>query len=60
MTIGPIASTRMACDEGVMNLETEFLLTLEKVKTFNRNKFKLILSDEEGNLLVEFLQTDRY
>ncbi|MCP4070773.1 MAG: META domain-containing protein [Hyphomicrobiales bacterium] len=59
LTIGPIASTRMACDVGVMNLETKFLLALEKVKIFDRNKFKLILSDEEGNLLAEFLQTDR-
>jgi heat shock protein HslJ len=56
MTIGPAASTRMACStpEGIMEQEAAYLAALERVSAFEINGDELVLLDETGQGLLYF------
>jgi len=56
LTIGPVASTKMACPEppGVMEQEAAFLVILEKTAAYQIKGDTLILLDGNGAPLAEF------
>jgi len=56
LTIGPAASTRMACSEpsGVMEQEAAFLALLEQTASYKINVDTLTLMDANGTPLAEF------
>ena len=56
--IGPLASTRMACEETAMQTETRFLKMLEATTEFEREQVRLVLRDENRAILARFAQTD--
>ena len=56
--IGPLGATKMACEPAVMDREALFLKTLGMARTFQRDGTRLTLSDENGDPLAHFLQTD--
>jgi heat shock protein HslJ len=58
ISIGPIASTRMACAEPITTLETAFFSALEGAKTFRRDKTKLVLFNASGQEQASLIQTD--
>lgn len=43
MSLGPLASTQMACDEAIMALEANYLQTLDQVSSFAIEEGRLIL-----------------
>ncbi len=51
ITFGPLGSTKMACDEGLMQQESDFLLALAKVKTVSLSGEGLTLTHANGSLL---------
>jgi len=53
MTLGPLASTQMACDDAVMVLEANYLQTLEQVSTFAIDEETLILQAVNVQLAYE-------
>lgn len=55
ITIGPIATTRMACEQAVMDQETAYLNALAKAATFTLGKDSLELRDVDGALLVDYI-----
>jgi heat shock protein HslJ len=55
ITIGPIATTRMACDQAVMDQETAYLNALAKASTYTLGKDSLELRDADGALLVDYI-----
>lgn len=56
--IGPLAATRMACPEPVMDREIRFLQALEHARKFVRDGIDLSLIDDSGNPLGRLIQTD--
>ncbi|MBS1212690.1 MAG: hypothetical protein H6R26_1307, partial [Proteobacteria bacterium] len=48
ISIGPAGSTRMACPQSLMKLETDYLHRLERVRKFGFFMGKLALTYEEG------------
>ena len=53
LSFGAAGSTKMYCgDEGVMELETAFLGSLEKVRRFEVQRGSLVLLDETGSAVV--------
>jgi heat shock protein HslJ len=48
----PLATTRKACPQVIMDQETEYLKTLSEVKTFSVTTDKLTLSDVKNNQLL--------
>ncbi|MGL4264040.1 MAG: META domain-containing protein [Afipia sp.] len=56
----PMASTRMACSPAVMNQESKFHATLEKVRTWRVDQVqrKLLLLDGQGFDLMRFSRMD--
>ena len=57
--IGPLGATRMLCaTDELMAREDLFLEALQNAKRFDRDRIELILSDAEGNPLVQLQQTD--
>jgi heat shock protein HslJ len=56
ISIGPLASTRMACaePEGVMEQEAACLAALERVATWSIREIRLELRDADGALQVAF------
>ena len=57
LAIGPLATTRMACPEGV-ETETEFLSVLTRVKGWRIEARELALSDSAGKTLARFEARD--
>ena len=55
ITIGPIATTRMACEQAVMDQETAYLTALAKAATYSLGKGTLELRDAVGALLVDYI-----
>jgi putative lipoprotein len=53
LSFGPLASTRMACAEG-MELEQQFLAALERAVHFSLQDGRLSLRDAEGRPLLRF------
>jgi heat shock protein HslJ len=58
ITIGPLASTRMACPAPVMQAETAFLAALQSASTCNRQRVHLELSNASGQTVARLIQTD--
>jgi heat shock protein HslJ len=55
ITIGPLATTRMACEQAVMDQETAYLNALAKASTYTLGKGTLELRDADGALLVDYI-----
>ena len=58
LRIGPLASTRRACEADVMKREAAFLRALEEARIFLRNGTKLTLKNAQGATTVRLAQTD--
>jgi putative lipoprotein len=58
ISVGPLAATRMMCPGPVSDNEDRFFAALQKVAVFERERIRLTLKDDEGNVVVEFIQTD--
>jgi len=54
LEIGELAQTLMACDQPIMDQETQFLQALRQAHTFELGKGTLDLRAEDGSLLVTF------
>ena len=54
LALGPAGSTRMACEEEIMEREAEFLAALETVASYETRLETLSLYDAEGGLLLQF------
>jgi heat shock protein HslJ len=58
ISIGPLFSTKMACEEPVMSKEMQFLEMLQGAKRFERNGTRLALLDQSGKVIGELVQRD--
>ena len=58
LTMGPLASTRMACPPEVMEREQQFLIMLGQVRYAEASDLKLILKDGNGEVLAELVRRD--
>jgi heat shock protein HslJ len=58
LTMGPLATTRMACPPQIMQREQEFLALLGKIRHVDRTQLQLILKDGDGNVLAELIRRD--
>jgi heat shock protein HslJ len=56
--IGPLATTRMACQQGAMEREKQFLAMLSNVRYATGTHLKLILKDGSGSILAELVRRD--
>ncbi len=56
--IGPVAATRMACAESVMDRESALAAALENARTYLRDGTQLVLFDSNAKPLLELRQTD--
>lgn len=54
ITIEPAATTRMACDQPIMDQETAYLMALEQAATFELGETTLYLRGADGALLVSY------
>jgi heat shock protein HslJ len=55
LTFGPLASTKMACEQGVMDQEAQVLAALGEVTSWSVEEDRLTLSGEGGDLLLGYL-----
>ena len=58
ITIGPLASTKKACEQSVMDAERVFMKKLESAKTFKRSRLHLNLFDEDDGRLIRMVWRD--
>ena len=58
LTMGPLASTRMACPPKVMEREQQFLTMLGNVCYAETDDLKLTLKDGNGDVLAELVRRD--
>jgi heat shock protein HslJ len=56
--VGPVAATRMACEESLMATEAALAAALEDARTYRRMRTSLVLFDHDGNPILEMRQTD--
>jgi heat shock protein HslJ len=56
LTIGPLASTRIACEQPVMDQETAYLAALERAATYRFDGGRLVLVDSSGATQADFIQ----
>ncbi len=56
ITIGPLATTRMACEQAVMDQETAYLNALANAATYSLGKGTLELRDASGALQVDYVE----
>jgi heat shock protein HslJ len=54
LSIGPLASTMMACEQPVMDQETAYLAALERSTTYRFDNGRLVLADAGGATQAEF------
>jgi heat shock protein HslJ len=55
ITIGAVSTTRMACEQAVMDQETAYLNALANAATYTTGKGTLELRDTSGALLVDYI-----
>ena len=55
LTLGPIATTRMACEPEAMEAEAEFLSALGAATRLVTSEEELVLSDKGGSELLRFV-----
>jgi len=58
LAIGPLGSTRMACDVNVMADETAFLDVLAQATAYRRERNALVLIEADGQTIARLIQTD--
>jgi heat shock protein HslJ len=58
LKIGPLASTRMACEPEVMNAEQAWLQMLERVTAAEATPTKLVLKDKSGAVIATLRRQD--
>jgi putative lipoprotein len=58
LTLGPLATTRMACRPEVMELEQQFLAMLGNVRYAEASHLQLILKEGSGKVLAELVRRD--
>jgi heat shock protein HslJ len=58
ITIGPLATTRMACAEEVMAGETSFIEALTSAHSVEATHLKLVLLDADGRELARLVRQD--
>lgn len=58
IAIGPLASTRKACAEEVMNMEGQLFKALDGARSFRRKQTVLYLFDSAEVEIARFRQTD--
>jgi len=56
--IGPVAATRMACEQELMEGEAALAAALENARTYRRLRHKLVFFDHAGTPILEMRQTD--
>jgi len=56
LTMGPLATTRMACPPEAMKRERGFLALLGKVRYAEATRLKLTLKDADDNVLAELIR----
>ncbi|MCB1774856.1 MAG: META domain-containing protein [Gammaproteobacteria bacterium] len=56
--IGPVAATRRACVDTVMQREAALATALEQARTWYRERTRLVLFDAGGVPILELRQTD--
>ena len=56
--VGPVAATRMACAQCLMEREAALAAALENARTYQRLKTRLVLFDSEARPVLEMRQTD--
>jgi len=56
--VGPVAATRMACEEGLMATEAALATALENARSYQRMRTRLVLFDQDGTPILEMRQTD--
>lgn len=54
VSIGALGSTRMACEESIMTLETAFMDALQNTAKFELGDQRLVLLNPDDKLLIEF------
>jgi heat shock protein HslJ len=54
LSIGPLAGTRMACADEVMEAESAYLAALESARAWSGTVAELVLSDGTGAELLRF------
>lgn len=58
LRIGPLATTRKACQSHIMKNETAFVKALEATRVFVRDATKLTLKDGQGQTTLRLVQSD--
>ena len=58
ITIGPLASTRMACAPEVMDAEQAWFRMLESARAVQATSKTLLLKDKSGNLIATLRRRD--
>ena len=58
LKIGPLASTRMACEPKVMDAEQAWFRMLERASAAEATPTKLVLKDENGTILATLRRRD--
>ena len=56
LEIGPIGTTHMACPDPIIDRELAFTKRLQAAKSFKRERIKLELLDEGGDVIMELAQ----
>lgn len=59
LRFGPLASTRMACKGGSLDVESKYLKALQQTSRWSRDGEVLTLSDAAGKPLLEFRASAR-
>ena len=58
LTFGPLASTRRACTEALMNQEDRFFAALDAARTYRYDGSYLFLSDQYGNDILRLTRLE--
>src|SRR4051794_11236186 len=58
IAIGPIASTKMACEEPMMTVEIAYLAAIAVVDTATGNDTRLLLRQSDGFTALEFVRVN--
>jgi heat shock protein HslJ len=59
LRFGPLSTTRMACKDGSLDVESKYLKALQQTSRWSRNGEVLTLSDAAGKPLLEFRASTR-
>ncbi len=58
ITIGPLASTKKACEQSIMDAERGFMNKLKSAKNFKRKRLHLNLFDEDDKRILRMVWRD--